>query len=78
MALNKNCISNKANGPHLLSIEENLLSEAETLELRRLEARVEIGLKAFWEIGQALSQIRDKRLYRENYKTFEEYCITRA
>jgi len=77
VALNKNSTSNTANDQNLLSIEENLLSEAETLELRRLEARVEIGLKAFWEIGLALSQIRDQRLYRENYKTFEEYCITR-
>ncbi|MBD2772512.1 hypothetical protein [Iningainema tapete] len=56
---------------------EDLLSEAEVSELRRLEIKVELGLKAFWEIGQALSQIRDQRLYRENYKTFEEYCITR-
>lgn len=71
-----NCKQNKANGQNLSS-REDILSEAEALELRRLETRVELGLKAFWEIGQALNQIRDKRLYRENYKTFEEYCITR-
>ncbi|GAX45238.1 hypothetical protein NIES4075_62590 [Tolypothrix sp. NIES-4075] len=76
VALNTNCIENKTNVQNPLS-RENLLSEVEALELRRLEARVELGLKAFWEIGQALSQIRDKRLYRETHKTFEEYCITR-
>jgi hypothetical protein len=32
---------------------------------------------AFWEIGLALGQIQEKRLYRQNYKTFEEYCISR-
>ena len=56
---------------------ENFLTEAELLELGSLEATVERGLRAFWEIGQALRQIRDKRLYRQDYPTFEEYCITR-
>lgn len=31
-------------------------------------------MKAFYEVGNALLQIRDSRLYREQYKTFEEYC----
>ena len=56
---------------------ENELTEAELVELGRLEAKVERGLRAFWEIGRALTQIRDKRLYRRHYKTFEEYCIAR-
>lgn len=55
----------------------NLLNETETLELISLEATVEKGLRAFWKIGQALRLIRDKRLYRENYPTFEEYCLNR-
>jgi hypothetical protein len=74
--LNKDCQQNKANGQSLSSVE-NTLSLAEAQELRKLEARVERCLKAFWQIGQALRGIRDKHLYRQQYKTFEEYCITR-
>ncbi|MDF5719877.1 MAG: hypothetical protein PUP91_05200 [Rhizonema sp. PD37] len=76
VALDKNCKQDKTACQTLL-IREDRLSLAEALELRSLETRVELGLKAFWEIGQALSQIRDQRLYRANYKTFEEYCMTR-
>ena len=76
VALDTNCKQNKT-ACQILSIQEDLLSLTEAIELRRLETRVELGLKAFWEIGQALSQIRDQRLYRENDKTFEEYCMTR-
>jgi hypothetical protein len=50
-----------------LSKTENFLTEAELLELGSLEATVERGLRAFWEIGQALRQIRDKRLYGLNF-----------
>lgn len=56
---------------------ENILTGAELEELGSLEVTVERGLRAFWEIGQALQQIRDKRLYRQEYATFEEYCICR-
>jgi uncharacterized membrane protein len=56
---------------------EEALSEAEVIELDSLEATVQRGLRAFWEIGQALRVLRDKRLYRQNYETFEEYCINR-
>ncbi|NMG11723.1 hypothetical protein [Brasilonema sp. UFV-L1] len=74
--LSKDCKQNKTNGQNLSSVE-NTLSLAEAQELRRLETTVERCLKAFWQIGQALREIRDKRLYREHYSTFEEYCMTR-
>jgi hypothetical protein len=35
------------------------------------------GLQTFMEIGEALLEIRDSRLYRANFKTFEEYCRER-
>jgi hypothetical protein len=60
-----------------ISSVENQLSSSEALELKNLESTVERGLIAFWEIGLALRQIQEKRLYRQNYKTFEEYCISR-
>lgn len=65
----------------VVSLSENFvnqnLSESEKLELNALEGMVQRGLRAFWEIGKALHQIRDKRLYRFSYETFEEYCINR-
>jgi hypothetical protein len=33
--------------------------------------------KTFVEVGLALSEIRDSRLYRANYSTFEGYCRER-
>ncbi|BDA71511.1 hypothetical protein CAL7716_056770 [Calothrix sp. PCC 7716] len=49
-----------------------------TLEEERdkvlLEHKVE---RAFYEAGKALKELRDRRLYRASYKTFEEYAIHR-
>ena len=50
----------------LTPIEQNNLVE--------LEATIEKNLKSFYEVGFALMQIRDNKLYRENYITFEHYC----
>jgi hypothetical protein len=52
---------------------ENLepISPTEKGELGRLEKIVE---KSFYDGAMALKEIRDKRLYRERFKTFEAYC----
>lgn len=50
------------------------LTKAETKELARLEATIAEGLNTFVAVGNALVQIRDKRLYRETHETFELYC----
>lgn len=50
------------------------LSEDEERERHRLELRVE---RAFYEAGQALVELRDRRLYRNSHKNFEEYCKDR-
>jgi len=60
-----------------LSNEPNTLDATETLELINLEAKVEKSLRSFFEIGQALREIRTKRLYRKDYTTFEDYCLNR-
>ncbi len=31
-------------------------------------------VQTFYEVGNALLQIRDERLYRQTHSTFEEYC----
>lgn len=41
------------------------------------EARIETGLKSFADVGQALAEIRDSRLYMLSHTTFEDYCAQR-
>lgn len=53
------------------------LSAAERKRLTELEATIDPGLKTFIEVGQALLEVRDRRLYREEDATFEAYCERR-
>lgn len=53
------------------------LTTTEQQYLEVLEARIKNGLKTFWMVGEALTEIRDKKLYRKEYKTFKEYCDKR-
>ena len=50
------------------------LSYDERNDRLHLERKVE---RAFYEAGRALKELRDRRLYRNTNKTFEEYCCTR-
>lgn len=54
-----------------------LLSRVEQQCLANYEQTIERGLGVFYEVGNALAQIRDWRLYRASYRTFEDYCIER-
>ncbi|HOR01505.1 MAG TPA: DNA methyltransferase [Anaerolineae bacterium] len=45
--------------------------------LAECESVIERGLATFVEVGQALMEIRERRLYREQYETFEDYCRER-
>lgn len=45
--------------------------------LAECEAVVEKGLDTFVEVGAALMEIRDGRLYRDTFDNFEAYCLTR-
>lgn len=53
------------------------LAAAEQQQLERCEGVITSGLKQFIEVGDALLQIRDGRLYRVDYHTFEDYCRER-
>ena len=44
-------------------------------KLDELEAIIDRGRNSFYEVGLALLRIRDDRLYKEEYTTFEEYCL---
>ncbi len=43
----------------------------------QLETVIEEGRQTFADVGNALAEIRDAKLYREVYPTFEEYCRAR-
>jgi ribosomal protein L37AE/L43A len=45
--------------------------------LERCEAVIARGVVTFVEVGHALTEIRDGKLYRAGYRTFDEYCQTR-
>lgn len=48
-----------------------------TVNLADLERVIERGLAMFIEVGDALAQIRDRKLYRDTHDTFEAYCEER-
>ncbi|MDZ8263515.1 hypothetical protein [Nostoc sp. ChiQUE01b] len=56
------------------AVEIRELTEEEQSERLHLERRVE---RAFLSAGQALMELRDRRLYRSTHQTFEEYCRDR-
>lgn len=45
--------------------------------LTQLETVIERSLQSFIEVGSALLEIRDSKLYRSQYDTFEAYCRDR-
>lgn len=53
------------------------LTPAEADELAGHEAVIESGLQTFMDVGNRLAMVRDKRLYRADYATFEDYCTRR-
>jgi hypothetical protein len=53
---------------------KNEITKLETDRLADLEVVINRGKKSFIEVGNALEEIRDERLYRVDYATFDEYC----
>lgn len=50
------------------------ISITESKRLIELENIVKRGLKHFTEVGEALAEIRDAKLYRIEFMNFEDYC----
>jgi hypothetical protein len=46
----------------------------ESKRLLDLEAVIKTGQQTFVEVGLALAEIRDSRLYKADFETFESYC----
>lgn len=54
-----------------------LLTTVEASDLEQLETRIERGIKTFVDVGMALAEIRERKLYRATHATFEDYCRER-
>jgi hypothetical protein len=55
----------------------DVLSPKERAELAQYERTIEQGKTHFVNVGEALQKIRDKRLFRENNRTFDAYLKDR-
>jgi hypothetical protein len=53
------------------------LGAVETRDLARLEKIVRKNLAAYFSVGLALAEIRDRRLFRASHATFTEYALDR-
>lgn len=56
---------------------DSVITMTERDRLGRLENTIARGLETFVEVGLALQEIRDSRLYRAGYATFDGYCRDR-
>ena len=50
------------------------MTVSDGVRLNQLEATIKKGSKAFIEVGLALAEIRDSKLYRVHFSTFDAYC----
>ena len=53
---------------------QSTLTDKEQKELIRLETVIKSSWQTVLEVGSALTQVRDKKLFRDKYGSFEEYC----
>jgi hypothetical protein len=49
------------------------LSNAESQRFEELNGMIEKGMATFREVGVALKEVRDRKLYREHYERFDDY-----
>ncbi|MEU9444615.1 hypothetical protein AB0D42_27790 [Streptomyces sp. NPDC048304] len=55
-------------------MNEIALTHDEQADLAQLEAVIERGMNTFIEVGNALAVIQERKLYRSQHGTFEDYC----
>ena len=54
-----------------------VMTKKEHAALAECEDRIKRGWTTFVEVGDALAQIRDQRLYKETHSDFDAYCADR-
>jgi hypothetical protein len=50
------------------------MTTTECSQLEKCETTIEHGINTFVEVGEALAEIRNAKLYRASHRTFEAYC----
>src|SRR5688572_29623142 len=58
-------------------VETAPLTPAEERDLISIESRIASGLSAFFDVAYALMEIKQRRLYRAEFVSFEDYCRIR-
>jgi hypothetical protein len=53
---------------------QNQLTSAEQKRYLACKEQIRTGLQTVFDTGAALAEIRDKKLYRDEYDTFEQFC----
>lgn len=56
---------------------EAMVQSDDASDYARLDAIVRNGVEVFVRVGEALREIRDRKLYRGEYQSFAEYCQSR-
>lgn len=69
----KRCADEKPAAP----AKTSALSVDERAALKACEATIRKGLASFLDVGEALLRVRDGRLYRAGYGSFDAYCRER-
>lgn len=54
-----------------------VLNKLERTKFKDLEKTISEGMTTFVDVGSALLEIRNSRLYREDFDSFEDYCRSR-
>jgi hypothetical protein len=67
----------EAEGGEAMTEERTALTVAEKTQLEQSEAVIASGLVTFADVGRDLLKIRDGRLYKVGFSTFEAYCKAR-
>lgn len=57
--------------------ETTELSKEQLAEFGRLEKTIEKGLDTYVDVGRALIKIRDEGYYKNEFKSFDDYCLSR-
>jgi hypothetical protein len=53
------------------------LNDEERIRLEQLEHVIAGSIQSFLVAGKCLLEVRDRKLYREQYSTFQDYCVKR-
>jgi hypothetical protein len=62
----------------LVKVEGKAMVVTEEERLAELEQVIDTNLRAFYEVGYALKEIKESQLYKVlSYNTFEDYCVQR-